>query len=310
MKTLNILTISILLAGCGGNDFTSSTSLNKAGSAGLGEAGDNSAGSLNKAGNSSVGGNNESGGSAGLENLGGMNSAGNDSVGGNNAGTGGIVNSAGTSGANDGGAPACVPINCDKYNSDLGKIGYTWSDTILSNIINTDISRPYYGFPRKYVACGPMNNGCGGTVDCGTCQNPYEQCFYGESYAKNYHYNYDTGSHTVTLAGDGPNPNQPYPPRATNTCAAGCAWVPVLNCRDFITQQKLTTVSTFDMNTYDDTSKQYGDYDAYTCFDNNNMRKSGDYNFNVTNINPPANNCYLATGGIVGANSTFCCKPR
>jgi hypothetical protein len=162
MKNLNILTISVLLVGCGGGSFTGSADqMNIAGGTVMSEAGTNDG----VAGNSS-GGSANNAGSSGVENtagqsFGGMNTAGTsfggeNNIAGDSSGTGGSNNIAGFNSAGNGGSAGeiqtCTPTTC--------------------NDIAIMRSSPTY----NALSCGNVDDGCGHILNCGTCADVYSGC--------------------------------------------------------------------------------------------------------------------------------------
>ena len=154
MKILNILTISMILSGCGNSSFTAvdetgseAGANNEAGAVNDGGKIDDIAGNAGISGNSSsVGGNEENGGSSGSLSIGG--SAGSISM--NMAGSGGLPNIAGMNFGGTGGMENnCKPITCDSYSLDKAK--------------------------TAGLSCGSMDDGCGHMLDCGNC-NSHSNC--------------------------------------------------------------------------------------------------------------------------------------
>lgn len=140
MKTLNILTISVFLTGCGGGGFTAGADQMSAAGSTIGEAGEN-----NIAGNSSnVGGSENNGGNAGTENI-----AGNSSI-------AGMDNGGSNSSGGIGGDISCIPkITCETY-------------AISHSSTKQDV-------PHR-LACGQLIDDCGNIIECGGCPDYYGGC--------------------------------------------------------------------------------------------------------------------------------------
>ena len=247
----------MILSGCG--DKFSAESVNNIGEAGFAnsEAGFSNAGT---AGLSTGGSDLETGGStAGVSNIGGssgmVNIGGSMSHGGN-AGTGGA---------------ACKPLTCEDYAKTLAS--HNSYNQIYPNTVQKNISENYNHKNVNVVECGMMSDNCGGTINCGSCKDPYQVCYEGGGA-------YDYSFHHYTI--NTQMPEQPIlqllPPIDANICTGGCNYLPGKTCP---------------------LAYPYNLYQVYACFN-----PPADYE-----TNPPDPSCILVPGkfqnGIV-----FCCDSQ